>query len=223
VWAANTDYSVDQRVYPPVCNGFVYNYRSWFTQNSGGDEPDWPTTVGNTIEAPAGSGAYWVCGSVNGTKVGDEYQWSYALGHSGNYTVAFILKCDGNNWSIHFLAKIATMEYIHCEYVVPCTTLAVREGELTGIATLHCYDERIDLLHTWTAGHYFYITDKVKGNARGDHYWECTTAGTSGGTEPAWTEPPTFGNTKVDGGVTWTYTHVPTGTVILTFGKPASE
>lgn len=38
----------------------------------------------------------------------------------------------------------------------------------------------------------------------GSHTWQCTTAGTSGGTEPTWPDPTTGTTTVTDGSVTWT-------------------
>lgn len=49
--------------------------------------------------------------------------------------------------------------------------------------------------------------------ARNGYYYEVTTAGTSGGTEPTW--PTTVGNTVVDGTVTWTCRQIPKSDAVL--------
>ena len=55
----------------------------------------------------------------------------------------------------------------------------------------------------WQASNAYSLGDPVRPTARTGYVFECTTAGTSGGSEPgSW--PTTPGNTQADGSVTWT-------------------
>lgn len=54
----------------------------------------------------------------------------------------------------------------------------------------------------WAATTAYSLGDRVVPTSSNGFYYECTTAGTSAGTEPTW--PTTIGNTVVDGTVTWT-------------------
>jgi len=55
---------------------------------------------------------------------------------------------------------------------------------------------------TWAASTAYNVGDKVIPTTANDRYYECTTAGTSGATEPAWTTG--IGDTITDGTVVWT-------------------
>lgn len=54
----------------------------------------------------------------------------------------------------------------------------------------------------WQASTAYSLGDAVRPTTRNGYAYECTVAGTSGGSEPTW--PTTPGNTVVDGTVTWT-------------------
>ena len=55
----------------------------------------------------------------------------------------------------------------------------------------------------WQASQAYSLGDVVRPTTRSGYVFECTTAGTSGGSEPGgW--PTTPGNTQADGTVTWT-------------------
>lgn len=54
----------------------------------------------------------------------------------------------------------------------------------------------------WQAGHSYSLTNYVKSVTFNGYRYECTTAGTSGGTAPTW--PTTIGATVNDNGVIWT-------------------
>ncbi len=56
----------------------------------------------------------------------------------------------------------------------------------------------------WAASTAYSLTDEVRTSAQLGYYFECTTAGTSAGVEPTWTNAPNVDDTIVDGGVTWT-------------------
>lgn len=72
---------------------------------------------------------------------------------------------------------------------------------------------------SWAATTAYSVGDVVKSTAGATTvYFYCTTAGTSGGTEPTWDE--TVGNTTTDGTVTWTCAAFPAGNEALTaFGR----
>ena len=54
----------------------------------------------------------------------------------------------------------------------------------------------------WAASTAYALGDVVQPTTRNGYNYECTTAGTSGGSEPAW--PTTPGNTVNDGAAVWT-------------------
>jgi len=54
----------------------------------------------------------------------------------------------------------------------------------------------------WQASTAYVLTDEVRTTTHNGYYYECTTAGTTGGTEPTW--PTTIGATVSDGTVVWT-------------------
>lgn len=56
--------------------------------------------------------------------------------------------------------------------------------------------------HDWTASHAFTTADWCRPTTYNGHIYECTTAGTSGGTEPTW--GTTDAGTTADGGAVWT-------------------
>ena len=55
---------------------------------------------------------------------------------------------------------------------------------------------------TWAASTAYTVGDVVKATSYDAHTYKCTTAGTSGGSEPTW--DTTNGNTTADNTVTWT-------------------
>jgi hypothetical protein len=55
-WAASTAYKAGQLVRPTVANTYVY--RATNAGSSGGSQPTWPTTIGQTV---TDSGVTWVC------------------------------------------------------------------------------------------------------------------------------------------------------------------
>ncbi len=62
-WAASTNYSVGDKRVPTVANGYYYEVTA-DAGSSGGSEPTWPTTIGNTV---VDSGITWTCaGSYGG-------------------------------------------------------------------------------------------------------------------------------------------------------------
>lgn len=56
----------------------------------------------------------------------------------------------------------------------------------------------------WVASTAYALNDEVRTTAKLGYYFKCTTAGTSGGTEPSWATAATKDDTIVDGTVTWT-------------------
>lgn len=54
---------------------------------------------------------------------------------------------------------------------------------------------------TWAPSHAYALGQVVTPTTPNDHYYQCTTAGTSGSAEPTW---PTNGSTVNDGTVVWT-------------------
>lgn len=62
-WAASTNYSLDDIRIPTVDNGFYYKVTA-DAGSSGGTQPTWPTTIGNTV---VDGGITWTCsGSYGG-------------------------------------------------------------------------------------------------------------------------------------------------------------
>lgn len=55
----------------------------------------------------------------------------------------------------------------------------------------------------WQANHAYSLTAVVRPTTFAGYTWKVTTAGTSGGTEPAWPADPSATPTIVDGTVTW--------------------
>src|SRR5690349_1128123 len=58
-----------------------------------------------------------------------------------------------------------------------------------------------DDYNCWKASTAYVVGDLVVPDARNQHYYACTVAGTSGSATPNW--PITSGTTIIDGGVTW--------------------
>lgn len=56
----------------------------------------------------------------------------------------------------------------------------------------------------WQAGTVYALKAVVIPTTFAGYAWRCTTAGTSGGTEPTWPDPTTGTATIMDGSVTWT-------------------
>jgi len=61
--------------------------------------------------------------------------------------------------------------------------------------------------NTWTASNAYSVNDIVKGSSISSVRFKCTTAGTSGATEPSW--DTTVGNTTTDGATVWTCEAIP--------------
>ena len=62
-WAASTNYSLNDIRVPTVANGFYYTVTA-DAGSSGGSQPTWPTTIGNTV---VDGGITWTCtGSYGG-------------------------------------------------------------------------------------------------------------------------------------------------------------
>ena len=66
-WTASTEYGVDDVVEPVTRNG--YRYRVTVAETSGGTEPTWPTTLGNTV---TDGGITWKCVSKTAPKAWDD-------------------------------------------------------------------------------------------------------------------------------------------------------
>lgn len=56
----------------------------------------------------------------------------------------------------------------------------------------------------WQAITAYALNDEARTVSKLGYYFKCTTAGTSGATEPSWATASTTGDTIVDGTVTWT-------------------
>jgi len=61
-WTASTAYTIGQMVVPITRAGFVFTVATAGTSGSTGNEPDWPTSIGNTI---TDNGAVWLCIGVD--------------------------------------------------------------------------------------------------------------------------------------------------------------
>ena len=70
------------------------------------------------------------------------------------------------------------------------------------LPTGESYLEKYITATTWLAITAYSLGDHVKPSTPNNYYYECTTAGTSGGTEPTW--GTTEGGTTADGTIIWT-------------------
>lgn len=101
------------------------------------------------------------------------------------------------------------------------------QGKVIGAQSLHepiwwdgsgTFEYLVDQNPAWLATTAKSLEDLNVPTTRNGYYYECTTAGTTGGSEPTWST--TIGGTTVDGSVTWTTREIPKSNVCLTaFGR----
>jgi hypothetical protein len=80
------------------------------------------------------------------------------------------------------------------------------------------FEYLVDQNTQWQASTAYVLKDVVIPTTRNGFYYECTTAGTSAGSQPTW--PTTVGSTVVDGTATWTCREIQKSNVSLSaFGR----
>lgn len=80
------------------------------------------------------------------------------------------------------------------------------------------FEYLVDQNDQWQATTAYVLGDIVVPTTRDGNFYECTTAGTSGGSDPTWNT--TLGTTTSDGTVTWTAREIPqSNTVLYAFGR----
>lgn len=80
------------------------------------------------------------------------------------------------------------------------------------------FDYIVESFTAWSASTAYVVGDLVKPTSHNGYYYECTTAGTSGASEPTW--DTTVGGTTSDNTVTWTTREIPKGNdVLAAFGR----
>lgn len=111
-------------------------------------------------------------------------------------------------------------------YFTPATVAQVSAPNVTA-GRIQIYNSTAAALSAWQATTAYAEGDRVlattgKGTSLGDGvFFVCTTAGTSGGTEPTWDEAAD-GNTTADGTVTWTVRPVEFANTTTTSGYSSS-
>lgn len=228
VWVAATAYTLGTIRRPIAANGRRYRVSTAGTSHAS-TEPTWPTTTGNTV----------VDGTVTWTDIGKDPfgQFDDALTAMELDFEAY--RAAGVGDLSHSKPWVATTAYTVGDVVAPTTLngrryIAIKGQNIapTNVGTsagseptwpTAAYGTVVDGDLTWmTLPPYWAATTAVakgaigyvlKGTVDGNSIgYRCTTAGTTGATEPAW---PTTGAgvTITDGSVVWTATQLtPVGT-----------